>query len=362
MHMQIPELRIGQYTAKYPVVQGGMGVGISLSGLAGAVAKVGGVGVISGVETGYNWPGYDDDKAKANRDALVWHLQEARRIAPQGVIGVNIMVALNNYEDMVAAAVEGGADIIFSGAGLPLSLPGLVAGTRVAIAPIVSSAKAAVLIVKQWRSKHNRLPDAIVVEGPLAGGHLGFSVEQLEDSTGQYSLDTIVVSVIEALKQLLGEESKSISIIAGGGVYSGGDIARLLRLGVHGVQIATRFVATAECDAHDAFKQAYVKAKPEDVTIIKSPVGMPGRALRNIFLDEAKSGMRQPDWCRINCLKPCIPTQAPYCIAEALVNAAQGKLNEGFAFCGAEVHRIDKITTVPELMEELMSELAAEGE
>ncbi|MDP3486814.1 MAG: nitronate monooxygenase family protein [Bacillota bacterium] len=356
--MLIPELYIGPYTAKYPVVQGGMGVGISLSQLAGAVAKAGGVGVISGVEPGYSWPTYDDDKQKANREAMVWHLQEARRIAPEGVIGVNIMVALNNYEEMVQAAIEGGADVIFSGAGLPLALPALVAGTRVAIAPIVSSAKAAVIMVKQWRSKYNRLPDAIVVEGPLAGGHLGFSYEQLHDTTGQFSLDTIVVGVIEALKQLLGEGSKSIAIIAGGGVFTGSDIAKMLRLGVNGVQMATRFVATVECDAHEAFKQAYVKATPEDVVIIKSPVGMPGRALGNAFLDEAKAGNKQPDWCRVNCLKPCNPSEAPYCIADALVNAAQGQFAEGFAFCGSEVHRIDKITTVPELMEELMSELA----
>lgn len=356
--MEIPRLKIGPYTAKYPVVQGGMGVGVSLSRLAGAVAKAGGVGVISGVETGFSWPTYDDDKHRANREALVWHLREARRIAPAGVIGVNIMVALNNYEEMVAAAVEGGADIIFSGAGLPLSLPALVAGSKVAIAPIVSSAKAAVLIVKQWTTKHNRLPDAIVVEGPLAGGHLGFSLEQLHDTSGAYSLDTIVVSVIEALKQLLGPKSESIAIIAGGGVFSGKDIARLLKLGAQGVQMATRFVATEECDAHEAFKQAYVAAKPEDVVIIKSPVGMPGRALSNAFLEEAKAGNRQPEWCRVNCLKPCNPAEAPYCIAEALIHAAQGKLNEGFAFCGSEVHRIGSMTTVPKLFEELMAEVA----
>lgn len=356
--MEIPKLRIGQYVAQYPVVQGGMGVAISLSRLAGAVALAGGVGVISGVETGYNWPNYPADKHQANRDALVWHLQEARKIAPQGVIGVNIMVALNNYEQMVEAAVEGGADIIFSGAGLPLSLPGLVAGSRVAIAPIVSSAKAAVLMVKQWKSKHNRLPDAIVVEGPLAGGHLGFSYEQLHDTSGQYSLDSIVVGVVAALKDLLGEEAQSIAIIAGGGLYTGRDIARILRLGANGVQMATRFVVTEECDAHPDFKQAYLNAKPEDVTIIKSPVGMPGRALCNSFLNEAIAGLRQPDYCRVNCLKPCNPLEAPYCIADALVNAAQGRLDEGFAFCGSEVHRIERITTVPDLMKELMAELA----
>ncbi len=287
----------------------------------------------------------------------MWHVRRAKEIAVDGMIGVNIMVAVNDYEEMVAAAVAAKADVIFSGAGLPLSLPAMVAGSGVAIAPIVSSARAAVLIVKQWLNKYARLPDAVVVEGPLAGGHLGFSREQLFDTSGKYSLETILGEVLSALRQLLGGRAAEIPVIAGGGLHSGQDIARILGLGASGVQISTRFVATEECDASPEFKAAYLASSPEDVVIIDSPVGMPGRALRNAFLDQVARGERTPDACVTNCLKPCVPSQVPYCIASALINAANGEMKDGFAFCGALVHRLDRMTTVEALMEELTHEL-----
>jgi len=353
----IPELRFGNKVARVPIVQGGMGVGISLSRLAGAVGKAGGVGVVSGVEIGFSWPTYAMDKLRANREALVWHIQRAKEIASGGLIGVNIMVAVNDYEEMVAAAVAAQADIIFSGAGLPLSLPALVAGSPVCIAPIVSSARAAVLVTKQWLNKYARLPDMIVVEGPLAGGHLGFSRDQLADTSGKYSLETILTEVLAALRHLLGARADAVPVVAGGGLYTGFDIGRILRLGASGVQMSTRFVATEECDAPAPFKAAYVAAQREDVVIIDSPVGMPGRAIRSAFLDEVSRGERMPDMCVTNCLKPCIPSQVPYCIASALINSAQGHMHDGFAFCGSEVHRIQEITTVQALMAELTTEL-----
>ena len=355
--MEVPKLRIGTKTAPVPIIQGGMGVGISLGGLAGAVARAGGVGVISGVEIGFNWPTYEDDKEEANRAALRWHIHRAKEIARGGLIGVNIMVAVNDYEEMVHTAVAAQPDIIFSGAGLPLSLPALVAGSEVCIAPIVSSARAAVLITKQWLNKYNRLPDVIVVEGPLAGGHLGFSKEQLFDISGKFSLETILCEVLAALVQLLGARAKDVPVVAGGGLYTGYDIARMLKLGASGVQISTRFVATEECDASPEFKAAYVASRPEDIVIIDSPVGMPGRAIRNRFLDEVKRGERRPDSCLTNCLKPCIPSEVPYCIASALINSAVGRMSDGFAFCGSEAHRITGITTVDALMAELVGEL-----
>ena len=355
--MDVRALKIGELEARVPIVQGGMGVGISLSRLAGAVAKAGGVGVISGVEVGYNWPGHQEDKNKANKEALLWHLNQARSIAPQGVIGVNIMVALTNYEEVVATSVLGGADIIFSGAGLPLSLPALVKGSKVKIVPIISSAKAALLITKHWFTKHGRLPDAIVLEGPLAGGHLGFSREQLEDTSGQYSLDNLLREVLDALKGYLGDRYREVPVIAGGGVWTGGDIARLFRAGASGVQMSTRFVVTEECDAPEAFKKAYLDAQEEDVALINSPVGMPGRAIKNDFLRDVVRGDRRPDWCTTNCLKPCNPTETPYCIAEALISAASGNLEDGFAFCGAYVYRLTELTTVEAVIQELMDEL-----
>lgn len=352
--MKLSELRIGNLTAKVPIVQGGMGVGISLSSLAGAVALNGGVGVISGVEIGFNEPDFLKNKKEANLRALKAHIKKAREICKKGVIGVNIMAALNNFEEMVIESVKEKIDMIFSGAGLPLKLPQLTKGSDTKIAPIVSSARAAALICRAWDKHYQVAPDAVVVEGPLAGGHLGFSVEELDKPTHQ--LEEILRDVLETLKPFEEKFKKKIPVIAGGGVFTGMDIANILYAGASGVQMATRFVATHECDASGEFKQAYIDAKEEDVEIIQSPVGMIGRAIRNNFLDEVKAGIKKPIRCLCNCLKPCNPLKAPYCIADALINAQRGNLKNGFAFVGANVFRIKKMVSVKELMEELVSE------
>jgi len=352
--VKLSELRIGNLTAKVPIVQGGMGVGISLSSLAGAVALNGGVGVISGVEIGFNEPDFLKNKKEANLRALKAHIKKAREICKKGVIGVNIMAALNNFEEMVIESVKEKIDMIFSGAGLPLKLPQLTKGSDTKIAPIVSSARAAALICRAWDKHYQVAPDAVVVEGPLAGGHLGFSVEELDKPTHQ--LEEILRDVLETLKPFEEKFKKKIPVIAGGGVFTGMDIANILYAGASGVQMATRFVATHECDASGEFKQAYIDAKEEDVEIIQSPVGMIGRAIRNNFLDEVKAGIKKPIRCLCNCLKPCNPLKAPYCIADALINAQRGNLKNGFAFVGANVFRIKKMVSVKELMEELVSE------
>lgn len=356
--MLIPELRIGDLIAKVPIVQGGMGVGISMSSLAAAVANCGAIGVISGVEPGFNFESYKKDKFQGNIDGLVYHIRRAKELAPGGIIGVNIMTAINNFEEMVKAAVKEKIDIIFSGAGLPMRLPELVKDSSTKIAPIVSSGKVAQLICRQWDKKHNYLPDAIVVEGPLAGGHLGFSIEQLEDIES-YSLVKLVKEVLEAVKPFEEKYQRNIPIIAGGGIYSGYEIGEILASGASGVQIATRFVATHECDASDAFKQAYLDAKEEDVMIIKSPVGMPGRAIRNEFLERIYKEEKPKNIKCINCLKPCNPKETLYCIADALINAQKGNLDKGFAFAGAKVHLVNQIVSVKELINELMEELKA---
>ncbi|MCT4620682.1 MAG: nitronate monooxygenase family protein [Marinisporobacter sp.] len=354
--MNIPELKIGDLIAKVPIVQGGMGVGVSLSNLAAAVANCGGIGVISGVEPGFNLEHYHRDKFQANIDGLTYHIQKARELAPKGIIGVNIMTALTTFEDMVKVAVKEKVDIIFSGAGMPMKLPELVKGSLTKIAPIVSSGKVAKLICKQWDRKHNYLPDAIVVEGPEAGGHLGFSVEQLEDPEN-FSLKKIVAEVLEAIKPFEEKYAKKIPIIAGGGLHNAKDIAEILNVGASGVQMATRFVATHECDASDTFKQAYIDAKEEDVMIIKSPVGMPGRAIRNKFIEDVYEHGKPKGIKCINCLKPCNPKETLYCIADALIQAQKGNLEKGFAFAGAKVHKIKEITSVKEVINELMEEL-----
>jgi NAD(P)H-dependent flavin oxidoreductase YrpB (nitropropane dioxygenase family) len=337
-----------------------MGVRVSLSRLAAAVANEGGVGTISaaligGIKSRLSAHDYEI----ADEEELIAQIHTARKLTA-GIIAVNIMVALTNYVPLVQAAARAGADIIFSGAGLPMNLPKLVAGTATRICPIVSSARTAEIICRNWTTKYNYVPDAIVVEGPLAGGHLGFSFKELENrADGPIPrVEDILASVIAVAKDYGARYNRSIPVIVGGGVYDGRDIARMLKLGASGVQMATRFVCTDECDAADAFKHAYVQATEKDITIIHSPVGMPGRALRNQFLDRANKGAVSFA-CGYRCLKTCVPSKSPYCIGDALINAAEGNLNDGFVFVGANVHRVDRITTVKALMQELADETEA---
>lgn len=352
--MKLPELKIGNLISRLPIIQGGMGVGISLSSLAGAVAGCGGIGVISGVEIGFNEANYRRNKREANKIALKRHIRQAKEMYKEGVLGINLMVALNNFEEMVIEAVKEKIDIIFSGAGLPLTLPKFVKESLTKIVPIISSSRAAQIICKSWDMHYHRIPDAIVIEGPLAGGHLGFLEGDLNKPSND--LNNILKEVITVIKPYEVEYKKNIPIIAGGGVYSGKDIAELLKNGASGIQMATRFVATYECDASKEFKNAYVKAKLDDIEIIKSPVGMIGRAIKNDFLNEMNIGNKRPIHCNYNCLRPCDPTKAPYCIAEALINAQKGNMKDGFAFAGANVHRINKIVSVKELINELVTE------
>jgi nitronate monooxygenase len=357
--MKLPELHIGNLVAPVPIVQGGMGVGVSLDGLASAVANEGGIGVISVAGIGMFEPHWRTEYLKANVDALRKVIRAAR-LKTEGILGVNIMVALTNFEEMVRVSVEEGIDIIFAGAGLPMKLPALIEkGAATKLAPIISSGRAAALICKAWWNHYKRLPDAVVVEGPLAGGHLGFSREQLEDIEN-YKLSDLVKETAAAVKPFEDEHNVKIPVIAAGGVYTGADIAEMLRAGASGVQMATRFVCTEECDASTAFKEMYINAKsPADITLIDSPVGLPGRAIKNEFLDKSKQGDTKPVRCVYHCLKTCRPSASPYCIAGALTNAKIGQLDDGFAFAGANAWRIDKIVTVKELMRELVDQAEA---
>jgi len=349
----MPALVIGDLTARIPLIQGGMGVGISLSGLAAAVANAGGVGVIAAAGIGLLEPDGFSDFLGANIRALRKEIRRARSLT-KGILGVNIMVALTNFADMVRTAVEEKIDIIFSGAGLPVNLPEFIKDSKTKLVPIVSSGRAAALLAKRWLDKYNYLPDAFVVEGPMAGGHLGFKAEQLDDSA--FALEKIVPEVIEAVKPFEEKTGRKIPVIAGGGIYTGADIRRFLDLGAAGVQMATRFVATNECDADIAFKKSYLNARPEDLEIIKSPVGMPGRALKNKFLQDVSEGRKKPFACPYHCIVTCNIETAPYCISLALLNAQKGKLDKGFAFAGANAWRVEKIVPVRELVDELVKE------
>ena len=361
--MAFPTLNIGDLVARTPIIQGGMGVGISLHRLASAVAAEGGIGVIAGAMIGMREPDVAKDPVGANQRALAAEIRKARELT-DGIIGVNIMVALTDFASLVRTSISERADIIFSGAGLPMDLPKLLRETcdekkeefRTKLVPIVSSARAATLICKKWLNRSDYLPDAFVVEGPKAGGHLGYKPEELNDP--RHSLETVVPQVIEAVKPFEDAHGKRIPVIAAGGVYSGEDIRRFLDLGAAGVQMGTRFVATDECDADIRFKQAYVDAKEEDIAIIKSPVGLPGRALKGRFieaLEESKKNFR----CIFHCISTCNPEKSPYCIASALLNAMKGNLDRGFAFSGANVFRVDGIMPVKELMNSLQKEFDA---
>jgi nitronate monooxygenase len=350
----LKNFQMGDLTIKLPIIQGGMGIGISLSGLASAVANEGGVGVIATPGIGMNEPDFYTNYLEANIRALKKEIRRAKELS-KGILGVNIMVALTNFADLVKTAIDEGIDIIFSGAGLPLNLPEFLNSTiKTKLVPIVSSGRAAAIIAKKWSEKFNRIPDAVVVEGPLAGGHLGFKEQAIYDP--EYSLEKLVPEVIQAVNPFEERYKKTIPVIAAGGIYTGKDIHTFLQLGASGVQMATRFVTTYECDASVKFKQTYVNATKEDIVIIKSPVGLPGRAIKNQFIDEVSKGKKKPFKCPYHCLKTCYFKNTPYCISLALMNAKKGQLTHGFAFAGENAYKADKIISVKELIETLLQE------
>jgi len=351
--LQLPKLKIGRFTAEVPIIQGGMGVGISLAGLASAVANEGGIGVISGVAVNFREPDFRTNYRASAIRALKKEINRARKLSPQGIIGLNILTALNNFNDLAKTAAEENIDIIFAGAGLPLNLPQLINNDTTALVPIVSSGRAAHVICKNWSAKYNIIPDAIVVEGPLAGGHLGFSLEQIKNKEN-FKVEDIAQEVKKVIQPFEYQYRQTIPVIAAGGIFDGEDIAAVLNRGLDGAQLGTRFVATYECDAHQNFKNAYLKAQKEDLVYIKSPVGLIGSALKNKFLEDVEKGIKKPIRCRFNCLKTCNPKESPYCIADALLAAREGDLENGFAFAGYNVYRINRLLSVKELMKELV--------
>jgi len=352
--MNFNPLKIGNLIAPIPIIQGGMGIGVSSSNLAVAVAKAGGIGIISAAQLGYKEDDFEKNPLDANLRALKKHITLAKSKAVNGIIGINAMVATNNYDEHIKTAIEAGVDLIISGAGLPTMLPKLVKDTSVKIAPIVSSLKAAKVILKLWDKHDNVAPDLVVIEGPKAGGHLGFKVEELEDENLDF--DKTVTDIIAETKKYAEKYNKEIPVVVGGGVFDGYDIAKYLKLGASGVQMATRFVVTEECDASQAFKDAYLNCSKEDVQIVKSPVGMPGRAIRNPFVKRTLTEKEKITHC-YNCLTPCNPANTPYCISKALINAVNGNVDEGLIFCGENASRLTKMTNVQELMDELVSEI-----
>ncbi len=348
---KIPALKIGNLEINPPIIQGGMGVRVSGSGLASAVANEGCVGIIASVGLGDYENSTSATFEKVNMDALRSEIRKARSLS-KGVIGVNVMVVLSNFESLVKASVEEKVDVIISGSGLPLDLPKFTIGTDIKLIPIVSSARALNIIYRKWKQNYNKIPDAVIVEGPMAGGHLGFNHDDVINGTAP-TLEVLIKEVVDFANTL----EEKIPVIAAGGIFDGNDIAKFLKLGASGVQMATRFVCTTECDVHDDFKQAYISSKKEDIAIINSPVGLPGRVIQNDFTQRVMKGETIPFRCSYHCLRTCNPRTAPYCIGKVLGDASKGNLLNSFVFAGANAYRCTEIVSVKTLVNQLKEEL-----
>lgn len=378
-NMSISTLRLGNIEARVPVIQGGMGVGISLGNLAGAVAKEGGIGIISAAQIGFKEPDFDKNPKKANLRAVKKEYEKARAIAPDGIIGFNIMVAMRHYEEYVQAAIEAGADIIISGAGLPTDLPRIAeevcrqTGKDVKLAPIVSTDKSAKVILKYWDKKYNRVPDLLVIEGPEAGGHLGFTKEQLneygceseiraeEQLTAEYDsqkkdYDSEIQSILATVRKYEDAYGQKIPVAVAGGIATKEQAAHAFSLGADAIQVASRFVTTKECDADVRYKEAYLNAKEEDIVIVKSPVGMPGRAILNPFMKKVMAGEKIPHSPCHGCLHKCNPAEIPYCITDALIAAAKGNVDDALLFCGKNAYKAEHLETVKEVIDSIIPE------
>ncbi len=353
----IKKLSFNGKTLRVPLIQGGMGVGVSLSNLAGNVAKCGAMGVISAAQPGFMRDDFRSNNIESNVVALQEEIHKAKQISQgKGMIAVNAMVASAHYVQLVKASIAAKADAIISGAGLPLDLPELVKGANILIAPIVSSKKAVDVILKSWDRRYKRTPDFVVIESAEAGGHLGFKKEDLLNDSAQ-PLSEILSEVKQSVHEYEDKYEKDIPVYVAGGIYDGADIQKYLNEGADGVQMATRFIATHECDAHIAFKEAVVNCKKEDIAIVQSPTGFSGRALWNDFYKAVeKRGNISMKQC-LRCVKPCTPQDTPYCISEALIQSVKGNVNQGVVFVGSNAYKIKEIVSVKELIDSLFKEV-----
>ncbi|HIP47293.1 MAG TPA: nitronate monooxygenase [Campylobacterales bacterium] len=356
-------LKIKDLTIDIPIVQGGMGVGISWDQLAGTVSKEGGLGVISSVGTGYYQNQDFTEKVLSgkpsealnfySKPSLIEIFKNARKICGDAPLACNVLYASVDYGRIVTDACEAGANAIITGAGLPTNMPEFTKDyPDVALIPIVSSAKALKIICKRWTQRYDRLPDAVIVEGPKSGGHQGFTYEQC--SQEQYQLENLIKPVVE-------ERDKwgDFPVIAAGGIWDKNDIDAIMEIGADGVQMGTRFIATEECDAHDNFKEVLLEAKEEDIKLLKSPVGYPTRGIQTNLIDMIDESDKPPIAikCISNCVSPCHRGEEAkivgYCIADRLSDAALGKKDTGLFFTGTNGYKITEIITVKELMHKL---------
>lgn len=364
MKNKLEPLMIGDLRIEVPIIQGGMGVRVSTSSLAAAVANCGGAGTIASVGLPPDTEENRKDVPKSSREHLLKEIRKARALSG-GVIGVNIMVALSNYEDMVRTAAKENVDYIISGAGLPISLPEFAEGSRAKLIPLVASVRGAELLLKTWKRRYDRLPDAIIVEGPLSGGHIaGYNLQELRDLNGMLSQKPLLEEVMKDVLAVTADYEKkygsSIPVIAAGGIFSGSDVAKFMKLGAKGVQLGSRFVATVECSAADSFKQLYIESDEKDLVFIQSPVGMPARAIKTKFLEDVLCGERKDFECHYRCLRTCDPSAVQFCVAKALIDAVEGDIDNAVVFAGTNVSRIKEIVTVKQLMDQLVQEALKE--
>ncbi|PNR96626.1 2-nitropropane dioxygenase [Petrotoga sp. 9PWA.NaAc.5.4] len=351
----IKSLNINGLIPKIPLIQGGMSVGISLDNLASAVANEGAIGIIGTAGIGLLDDNHVKNVKEANMEGLKKVIRKARE-KTKGIIGVNIMTVLTDYKELVTTAIKEEIDLIISGAGLPLNLPSFLEETsKTKLVPIVSSLKAAQIIFKKWWNNYKYIPDAFVLEGPKAGGHLGYKKENLNKK--EYQLEATLPQLVDFTEEIKKNYGKEVPVIAAGGIDTPEKVRQMFSLGASGIQVGTPFIATKECDADIKFKEALINAKEEDIVIIESPVGLPGRAIKNKFIEEVEAGIRKPFICNFHCIKTCNVFDAPYCIAQALLNAAKGNLDEGFVFTGQYGYKINKISTVKDVINYLFQEI-----
>ncbi|MEA5017652.1 MAG: nitronate monooxygenase family protein [Erysipelotrichaceae bacterium] len=351
-------VKFRQHTLRLPIIQGGMGVGVSLSKLASAVINEGCMGVISAAQPGFNEEDFYTNNFTANVRALKSEITKTRNNTDhQGLLGVNVMVAARKYKEYIKEISAMDIDVIISGAGLPTELPDLVVNKNIMLAPIVSSAKAAHLICKTWDMRYNKIPDFIVIEGAEAGGHLGFKIDDLLADNTQ-SLAEILADVLAVIQPYQDKYQYQIPVFVAGGIVSGYDIAKYLKLGASGVQMATSFIATEECDVDIKFKEAVLKCTKDDIAFTKSPSKLHGRALKTNFMKEVNQRQEniKIDRC-VACLATCDPSSTSYCITQALIDAARGHTDDGIVFVGSSAAQLSKMTTVKELVQKLEIEL-----
>jgi len=351
--MNLKPLTINGKVVKFPIVQGGMGIRISLNKLASAAMNSGIIATISAAQPGFLNKNFRKDPVGSNIKALKIEIDKARANSKNGILGVNLMHAATHYDEYASFLAKQDIDFIISGAGLPLDLPEYLKGSEVKGAFIISSGRAARIMLRSWDRRYQYMPAFIVCEGPLAGGHLGFSKEQME--SGDYdSLEKIVIDTKAVVKVFEEKYNVKIPIIAGGGVHDGHDMADMIKVGADGVQIATRFIATYECDVEDSYKQMIIDAKEEDVVTTVSPAGLPGRAIKNFLTKTLKKHNLELHYC-VDCLKSCKKKDIPYCITEQLGNSTAGD-NNGLIFTGAKAYLVEKMDYLDNIVTEIIRE------